>query len=81
MPAALAFNESFACDLRAATRRRNPNRSRLDDCVAAKIIAVRLLALSIALAFAASGFGQQKPEAAPRDTGSDLLWKKLERRV
>jgi beta-lactamase class A len=26
-------------------------------------------------------FGQQKPEAVPRDTGSDLLWKKLEMRV
>src|SRR5207247_403327 len=28
-----------------------------------------------------SAFGQQKPEAIPRDTGSDLLWKKLETRV
>jgi len=30
---------------------------------------------------AASAFGQQKPEVVRRDTGSDLLWKKLETRV
>jgi len=41
----------------------------------------RLVASSVALALAASAFGQQKPEAVPRDTGSDLLWKKLETRV
>jgi beta-lactamase class A len=41
---------------------------------------MRLVAFSIAIALAASAFGQQKPEAA-RDTGSDLLWKKLESRV
>jgi len=40
----------------------------------------RLVAFSFALALAASAFGQQKTEA-PRDTGSDLLWKKLETRV
>jgi beta-lactamase class A len=42
---------------------------------------MRLVAFSIALALAASAFGQQKPEVVPRDTGSDLLWKKLETRV
>src|SRR6059036_4334029 len=42
---------------------------------------MRLVAFSIALTLAASAFGQQKPEAIPRDTGSDLLWKKLETRV
>jgi len=41
---------------------------------------MRLVAFSIALALAAGVFGQQKPET-PRDTGSDLLWKKLESRV
>src|SRR5437868_12367506 len=41
---------------------------------------MRLVAFSIALALAAGVFGQQKPET-PRDTGSDLLWKKLETRV
>jgi beta-lactamase class A len=42
---------------------------------------MRLVAFSIALALAASAFGQQKPEVVPRDTGGDLLWKKLETRV
>src|SRR5437667_48893 len=42
---------------------------------------MRLVAFSIALALATSAFGQQKPEVGPRDTGSDLLWKKLESRV
>ena len=42
---------------------------------------MRVIAFSIGLALAANAFGQQKPEAAPRDTGSDLLWKKLEIRV
>ena len=28
-----------------------------------------------------NAFGQQKPEPTPNDTGSDLLWKKLETRV
>src|SRR5947209_15618796 len=41
---------------------------------------MRLVAFTIALTLAASAFGQPKPEAA-RDTGSDLLWKKLETRV
>jgi beta-lactamase class A len=33
------------------------------------------------VALAANAFCQQKPEGIPRDTGSDLLWKKLETRV
>ena len=42
---------------------------------------MRLVTFFIALAFAASAFGQQKPEVVPRDTGTDLLWKKLDTRV
>jgi beta-lactamase class A len=30
------------------------------------------------ITLATSAFGQQKPEATPRDSGGDLLWKKLE---
>jgi beta-lactamase class A len=41
---------------------------------------MRLFAFAVALALSSAAFGQQKPEA-PRDTGSDLLWKKLETRV
>src|SRR5207249_3261673 len=57
------------------------NRSRLDDCAPRKIVAMRPVALVVALALATSAFGQQKSEAVPRDTGGDLLWKKLETRV
>jgi beta-lactamase class A len=46
----------------------------------AKSSQMRLVAFFVALALAAGVFGQQKPET-PRDTGSDLLWKKLESRV
>ena len=42
---------------------------------------MRLVTFFIALALAASAFGQQKPEVVPRDTGTDLLWKKLDTRV
>ena len=35
----------------------------------------------IALALATHALGQQKSEPIPRDTGSDLLWKKLETRT
>src|SRR5439155_25274503 len=42
---------------------------------------MRLVALFVALALTASAFGQQKPEVVPRDTGGDLLWKKIETRV
>jgi beta-lactamase class A len=39
---------------------------------------MRLIAFWIALAVATNAVGEQKPEAVPRDTGSDLLWKKLD---
>jgi beta-lactamase class A len=42
---------------------------------------MRLIAFSIALAFVTNAVGEPKREAVPRDTGSDLLWKKLEARV
>src|SRR5216110_1533516 len=42
---------------------------------------MKLAAFSISLALAASAFGQHKAEVVPPDTGSDLLWKKLETRV
>jgi len=42
---------------------------------------MRLVAFWLALALSANALGQQKPEAIPRDTASDLLWKKLETRV
>jgi beta-lactamase class A len=41
---------------------------------------MRLFAFAVTLALSSAAFGQQKPEAL-RDTGSDLLWKKLETRV
>jgi beta-lactamase class A len=42
---------------------------------------MRLVAFPIVVALATTVFGQQTPEAVSRDTGSDLLWKKLETRV
>jgi beta-lactamase class A len=42
---------------------------------------MRLAAFAVALAVASNAFAQQKSEPIPRDTGSDLLWKKLETRV
>ena len=42
---------------------------------------LRLVACSIALALAMNAFAQEKSEAVPRDTGGDLLWKKLDTRV
>jgi len=42
---------------------------------------MRFAALVITFALATNAFGQQKPEPTPSDTGSDLLWKKLETRV
>jgi beta-lactamase class A len=42
---------------------------------------MRLIPFSIALALATNALGEQKPEAVPRDTVSDLLWKKLETHV
>ena len=40
-----------------------------------------LAALAIALVFATNAFGQQKAEPSRTDSGSDLLWKKLDTRV
>jgi beta-lactamase class A len=52
------------------------------DCHArSKAKFLSLLAFSIALVLAANPLAQAKSEAIPRDTGSDLLWKKLETRV
>src|SRR5215831_18271814 len=42
---------------------------------------MRLAALALALVLATNAFGQQKPEPAPGDTGSELLWKNLDNRV
>ena len=42
---------------------------------------MRLAAFVLALTLAPNAFGQQKFETIPRDTGSELLWKKLEARV
>ena len=41
----------------------------------------KLAAFAIVITLASSAFGQQKPKATPRDSGGDLLWKKLETRV
>jgi beta-lactamase class A len=80
----LGFLDMRSCYTNRKTKVRKSNfqnRSRLDDCAPVKIIAMRLVAFSIALASAASAFGQQEPEVVPRDTGGDFLWKKLESRV
>ena len=42
---------------------------------------MRLSALAIALVFATNAVGQQKAESTRTDTGSDLLWKKLDTRI
>ena len=42
---------------------------------------MRFAALAIALVFATNAFGQQKAEPTRTDSGSDLLWKKLDTRV
>ena len=42
---------------------------------------MRLAALAIALLFGTNAFGQQKAEPSRTDSGSDLLWKKLDIRV
>ena len=41
---------------------------------------MRFVAFAVTLALSSAAFSQQKPEA-PRDSGSDLLWRKLETRV
>jgi len=45
------------------------------------VLDMKLAAFSVLAALVTSAVGQQKPEAGPGDTGSDLLWKKLETRV
>jgi len=42
---------------------------------------MRLVAFAVALTIAANAFAEQLPESHSRDTGSDLLWKKLETRI
>jgi beta-lactamase class A len=42
---------------------------------------MKMATLLIALALATHALGQQKSEPIPRDTGSDLLWEKLETRT
>jgi beta-lactamase class A len=42
---------------------------------------MKLAALAIVITVASNTFGEPKPEAVQRGTGSDLLWKKLETRV
>jgi beta-lactamase class A len=42
---------------------------------------MRFVAFSVGLVLITSAFGQEKPEVVRRDTGSDLLWKKLETHV
>src|SRR5204863_8606858 len=58
-------------------------RNRRQACLQSRfdLTFVSLIISGIALAVNTSAFGQQKPEAILRDTGSDLLWKKLETRV
>jgi len=58
-------------------------RNRRQACLQSRfdLTFVSLIISGIALAGNTSAFGQQKPEAIQRDTGSDLLWKKLETRV
>ena len=69
--------------LKVGTPRCTPNRTRLHNCAPGKITRIRFAAFAIALALAllTAAFGQQKPGLARHDTGSDLLWKKLETRV
>ena len=54
-------------------------RSDCDSSIKAKC--QRLLALSIALGLVTNAFAEAKSEPVPRDTGSDLLWNKLETRI
>jgi beta-lactamase class A len=42
---------------------------------------MKLVSLAVALVLAANAFGEQKPGSTPGETGSDLLWKRLETRV
>ena len=52
------------------------------DCdPSSKAKTLQLLSFSITLVLATSTFAQEKSEAILHDTGSDLLWKKLEKLV
>jgi beta-lactamase class A len=42
---------------------------------------MKVVAFAMVITFAVSALGEEKPKAVPSDTGSDLLWKKLETRV
>jgi beta-lactamase class A len=42
---------------------------------------MKVAALGILIALASSTLGQQKSEAVPHDAGTDLLWKKLDKRL
>jgi beta-lactamase class A len=42
---------------------------------------MKLVTFAVVITLVSSTFGEPKSEAVPRDTGSDLLWKKLETRV
>jgi hypothetical protein len=42
---------------------------------------VKVIVVAALLALAITAFAQQKPAATPRESGSDLLWKKLGARV
>src|SRR5438067_13637182 len=58
-------------------------RNRRQACLQSRfdLTFVSLIISGTALAVNTRAVGQQKPKAIPRDTGSDLLWKKLETRV
>src|SRR5947199_2906230 len=63
--------------LRSLTRRSCSGQNQREDT---RII-MRLAAFCIALALTTDALGEHKPDAVPHDTGSDLLWKKLETRI
>ncbi len=62
-----------------ANRRQEALRSRSDPNFGHQIL--KLVAFSVVLALAANSFAQEKRESVRSDTGSDLLWKKLETRI
>ena len=62
-----------------ANRRQEAFRSRSDPNLRRQIL--KLVAFSVAFALAANSFAQEKRETVRSDTGSDLLWKKLETRI
>lgn len=62
-----------------ANRRQEAFRDRSDSNLRHQI--VRLVAFFVALALATSSLAQEKHETVRSDTGSDLLWKKLETNI